>query len=644
MSVLKKILTIALCVVTLACSCIVPVSAVSANVIRVGVSGRMAPLMYTDENGSHGIFIDLMNEVAHDAGFFTEYIHYETHMQAVAALDEGKIDAVLGVLASDAEAFSNVITSEEIYSTSVCLVMPHSTDSYTAVDVGAYEMGTVNDNHTELLGTSIINVFSTQEQVYDCLVSGGADCVIAIPECMRYMLRRDKLTGNYTIGSYTISGLSYSIGLSRNNLIISSAVNKSIGRLRTSTKYTEIIKKWGVYTEIGKVRQINRIIGIVAAVVLMVALVIIAFNLRLRHMVKSKTADLSEKIEDLENSSTLRKTLIEHSNAGSMVLRLDGTILLMNDTMRRLAGLGSEDSFPNVSELGFIGRAWQIAPADMDQPELFSETSLDGKIKTYRYFNLRTHNKDERVFMIEDVTHEEMERQELFEESKNKALNRIITGIAHEVKNPLTTIRTYASLAETELADPEFVQAFTEYVPKEVDRISDLIETLVNYSRPVSPEKERFSAGDVAQSCRSLAYVYAKKIEVKSDIDFTLCLNMDKDQYRRVLINFLLNAIQSVEEKTERGCADADLGVAMSIYRDGDQVVTQVNDTGIGMSEEELRQCTEPFFTTKKKGTGMGLALAKQFIKENGGRFEIESKEGVGTSVRMIFTEDTDNE
>lgn len=148
----------------------------------------------------------------------------------------------------------------------------------------------------------------------------------------------------------------------------------------------------------------------------------------------------------------------------------------------------------------------------------------------------------------------------------------------------------------------------------------------------------------MAQSCRSLAYVYAKKIEVKSDIDFTLCLNMDKDQYRRVLINFLLNAIQSVEEKTERGCADADLGVAMSIYRDGDQVVTQVNDTGIGMSEEELRQCTEPFFTTKKKGTGMGLALAKQFIKENGGRFEIESKEGVGTSVRMIFTEDTDNE
>ena len=58
-------------------------------------------------------------------------------------------------------------------------------------------------------------------------------------------------------------------------------------------------------------------------------------------------------------------------------------------------------------------------------------------------------------------------------------------------------------------------------------------------------------------------------------------------------------------------------------------------DTGVGMNEEQLNQCTEPFYTTKKKGTGMGLALAKQFIKENDGRLEIESREGVGTSVRM---------
>lgn len=644
MNAFKRILTIALCVLILAGTAVVPAAGANET-IKVGLSGRMEPLFYVDENDeAHGIFVDLMDVVASDAGYKTEYVIYNAHRQALTALNNGEIDAVLGVLPSEAERFSNVIVSEEIYGTSVRLAMPHELSPENSVNAGAYEYDTVSDDHVELLGTSAVMVFSNQQQVYDSLVNGQADCVIAVLDCVRYMLKRDGLVNEYTIGSSDIAGLSYGIGLNRTNPIISTSINRSIGRLRASGNYSAIIRKWGVYTDLEKATQKAKIVGTVAGIALLVTLVIVVFNMRLRQLVKVKTADLSEKIEDLENSSNLRNTLIEHSNAGSMVLRMDGTILLMNDTMRRMAGLQEDDPLPNVSELGIIGRAWEQAPPDMAQPELIGETGPDGKIKTYRYLNARTSNRDERVFMIEDVTHEEMERQEVFEESKNKALNRIIAGIAHEVKNPLTTIRTYASLAETETDDPEFVQAFTQYVPKEVDRISDLIETLVNYSRPASVEKEHFSVGEIAQSCRSLAYVYAKKIEISSETDDNLCLYMGKDQYRQVLINFLLNAIQSVEEKIEKCGSYASAGVSLKIYRNGSEVVTEVSDTGVGMTEDQLRQCTEPFFTTKKKGTGMGLALAKQFIKENGGRFEIESEEGVGTTVRMIFTEDTENE
>ncbi len=73
-------------------------------------------------------------------------------------------------------------------------------------------------------------------------------------------------------------------------------------------------------------------------------------------------------------------------------------------------------------------------------------------------------------------------------------------------------------------------------------------------------------------------------------------------------------------------------------------MVTEVYDTGNGMTEEQVQQCTDPFFTTKKTGTGMGLPMTKMYIRENGGRLEVESRLGEYTAMRIIFKEDLDND
>ena len=78
----------------------------------------------------------------------------------------------------------------------------------------------------------------------------------------------------------------------------------------------------------------------------------------------------------------------------------------------------------------------------------------------------------------------------------------------------------------------------------------------------------------------------------------------------------------------------------VSGFRRAGSIVIEVYDEGLGMSEDDVVKCTEPFFTTKKTGTGMGLALAKQFVQENAGQFEIESTPGAFTAIRMIFEED----
>ncbi|MCR4804151.1 MAG: transporter substrate-binding domain-containing protein [Clostridia bacterium] len=654
MGFLKRAFTISLCALLLWAVFSLPAAALDADgsasgrVIRVGVSGKMAPLLYVDDSGAVlGAFADMMDRIARTGGYAVEYVNYRLAMEALRALQDGELDAVLGTFSEKAGKLPSLEMSQELYSATLCLAESKVPKNDASGYYGAYEMDTIPYQLMTLLNVDSVNVLASQDAVLDYLLYGPSSRVLAFRDCISYRLDNEGLESSYTINASNVNYVSFGIALRTGNPALRNGINEGIIALRSSREYEDILKRWGMRNELEEANvrtaRLLRTIGYIAAGAAVLTLISIAVSMRLRSMVRLQTAELSEKIEDLEHASDLRNALIERSSAGSMVLKRDGTILLMNDAMRKLAGVAEGADVRNVSELGLINRVWKLSPPEMGQPELYTERGSDGQTRVYRYQNHRSVNHDERVFIMEDISREEAEKQEAFEEDKNKALNRIIAGIAHEVKNPLTTIRTYASLAETETGNPEFVRAFVEYVPKEVDRISDLIENLVDYSRPVHTDKERFAAGEVARSCLRLAYVYSKKIAISQEIDDSLVLYMGKDQYRQVLINFLINAIQSVEEKIEKG-ADGPVSIALKIYKSGSEIVTEVSDTGVGMNEEQLKQCTEPFYTTKKKGTGMGLALAKQFIKENDGRLEIESREGLGTSVRMIFTEDTGDE
>nr|MCR4723888.1 hypothetical protein [Clostridia bacterium] len=101
----------------------------------------------------------------------------------------------------------------------------------------------------------------------------------------------------------------------------------------------------------------------------------------------------------------------------------------------------------------------------------------------------------------------------------------------------------------------------------------------------------------------------------------------------------LMNSIESVEEKLAGGADPQDMYVKVSVYRCDGESVIEVRDTGMGMDEEQIRQCTDPFFTTKPQGHGMGLAITRMYLKENAGRLEVESVAGEHTTMKMVFAE-----
>jgi nitrogen fixation/metabolism regulation signal transduction histidine kinase len=119
---------------------------------------------------------------------------------------------------------------------------------------------------------------------------------------------------------------------------------------------------------------------------------------------------------------------------------------------------------------------------------------------------------------------------------------------------------------------------------------------------------------------------------------------VNRDQIRQALINLILNSIQSVEEKlsgNESKYPDG-LVISVSTYRRNNQVYLEIYDEGWGMTESEIGKSIEPFFTTKAKGLGMGLAITKQFVNENSGKLEFESRKNEYIYIRMIFEEDVE--
>lgn len=629
--------------------------------IKVGVDCKLPPFQFLDDNGElAGMHIDLMDEIAQRGNLMVEYVVFDFTGEAVAALNAGEVDVVLGVLPSDAGEFTDLRMTNDISSASLCVLVGNQTlervlhpeldpRRYTA----AYEFGTISLSRLSQLNILYTEIQGNQMQLYDSLVGGEIDAIVAVKDSVQYLLERDRLNQRYTITHNYMASVDYALFVRSTDYILCNTINGAINNIRASSRYEQIRGEWIVDFELetaqAKIQKLFTYIALLAGIALIIIVNVGYINQRLKKLVTEKTREINERMHQLEASVTLRNRLIEYSPSGSMLLDGQGNVLLMNSVAREMVGApGAEQDIKtyNIRDLKIFGPIWEkTAPAPGDAarpPALITLGGAPAAKYTYRYQYHATSRPTDIVLMVEDVTREEREKQEVYEENKNQALNRIITGLAHEIKNPLMSIRAFASLIPDQGDDPEFQHSFGEFVPKEVDRINSLVESLINYARPHRGQKGRIEVAQLIRECVNLVQVTAKKhVELQSEAVEDAYLYGDKDQLRQAFINLLINSIESVEAKLEaRGeQQEGKLKVSMRAFRRGAELVVEVYDEGAGMSESDLQKCTEPFFTTKKTGTGMGLALARQFVQENGGRFEMESVHGRYTVIRMIFEE-----
>jgi len=211
----------------------------------------------------------------------------------------------------------------------------------------------------------------------------------------------------------------------------------------------------------------------------------------------------------------------------------------------------------------------------------------------------------------------------------------LAASVAHEVRNPLVSVRTFVQLVPERFDDEEFRTDFRELALGEIDRICLLVNDLLAFARPVPAEVRATDINDIlGQMCRLLDGEAKKStVELTTDLDLSLpMLSVDEPRIKQVFLNVVLNAIQACSGGGKVTLATRAIErKAIPFYQ------VEVRDSGRGIPSAALDQIFDPFFTTKQRGSGLGLFIAQRIVRDHGGDIEVDSAPGVGTVFFLNF-------
>ena len=616
---------------------------------------------YENEEGATvGLQIDIMNAIAEEMGIReVEYLPYSNMEDCIFAMEAGEVDVVLGFpMLYDGDT-SNIMTSSEIHTVDLSLLAPreiasqiHSGEltSYTAV----FEHNINNYKIVSNLGARLYFVVGTQEELVESVLSGKAQAMVCDENCVAAILKaRDQEDAFETIRS-NITTVGYAIAVRKGADTLLRSINDGIIKIRMSGQYEIILRRWNKQTI--DVDNLIKNIIVAASVVSVIAIAYLLFSWRLRRVLKLKIAEVTEELDDrlqqLQQESHLRNQIIEYAPNMMLLCDADQNTILMNAAARRLTGCADHGSTQlPVQQLPVIG---ELVCAALRKSQLETMGTLEdvvvgyrrekGEICSYRCTIIEAHLGNSGsgfLLIISDITAEEAKKQEMIEKEKSVALSRLVAGIAHEVKNPLTGIQNFADMIISERENPQFWNYFAEFVPKEIGRISKLIESLMNYARPAKGVKTPTEVAPLIRESMYLLNTTATScVCVNAELEEGMWIFVEQDRIKQVLINILLNSLEAVEMRNKlENEPGKQYQISISAYKQSGEVFIRVEDQGDGMSEEDLQFCMDPFYTTKEKGTGLGLAISRQFVQENGGTMAIDSMKHEGTTIVLRFRE-----
>ena len=341
----------------------------------------------------------------------------------------------------------------------------------------------------------------------------------------------------------------------------------------------------------------------------------------------------------LDRMKTYTENVVESMADGLVSIDREGKIVTLNRQAGEILGSGRErlEGRKISSVLGEgIGRILGSAEGQalVRDREMDIHKDKNGRIPlSISVAPLRDEKGQEMgsVLLIKDLREIRDLQEKVHRSERLASLGRLAAGVAHEIRNPLSSIKGFAQYFVKRFSGQPEEQGYASVMVREVDRLNRVITELLDFAGPKEPHREpQFLEAIAEQALKLLAPdLEARKMRVLKEYEPGLpAVSVDHDRIAQVFINIFLNALESME-------AGGEIRLNLRRCDPPPAVEISVADTGAGIPEGDLEKVFEPFFSKKRKGTGLGLAIVHQIVESHRGDIRVESRPGKGTTFRI---------
>lgn len=234
------------------------------------------------------------------------------------------------------------------------------------------------------------------------------------------------------------------------------------------------------------------------------------------------------------------------------------------------------------------------------------------------------------VILLQDLTDQRTLEQELQKSVRLASLGKVAAGVAHELRNPLSSIKGLGKLLQTRFEIDSQDRQTADVLVAEIDRLNRSIGELLDYAKPQEIELSKINLKESIEKAVQLVQFDAESLGINIDVlenKEDVFVKGNSDKLNQVFLNLLLNSVQAIHH--ENGL------ISIEYDRVDNNVIVTVTDNGLGVDSSILDKVFDPYFTTKNEGTGLGLSMCSKIIEEHGGEIKISSDKGQGCSISI---------
>ncbi len=365
----------------------------------------------------------------------------------------------------------------------------------------------------------------------------------------------------------------------------------------------------------------------------------------LREYANSLQTELQQNIclrQEIESLYNHLQSIVDSLPERLFVLTSDGMIHYMSRDVKTGIGMTAPQAKgkhflelvpPEYRDL--VSARWEDAKRGVFTPYEMEVKARDGSPRMLLITVAPIRGTDRYVIVQRDITEFKKLEAQVYESQKMAAVGQLSAGIAHEVRNPLSSIKMSLHILEKRMHPTGNDLKRFRIAEREVEHLEDLVRDVLIYARPAQPKKEAADIRKVVEQALDLVEkgLWEKRIDVRTRFaaDVPVC-SVDPSMLEQAFLNLLINAVDALEPG-----GILTLSVRKTVLPGAPSVEVEIEDDGCGIDEGDMPHLFNPFFTRKKDGTGLGLTQVKKIVEMHGGSVEVFSRKGEGTRVRVRF-------